>query len=244
MAHKELITRYAKQLNESHQRIVELEVAVADARAELDTTKLDGSRRMPGDSPEIGRLRAELNKKENRIRELDAAVSKHPHANEAEAAVRKNNLQEAQSPVKDLEARRLEIEGFREAAIDADARAKAQSTRIEDLERRLREAKAAVGPPAAEGERIKVLEGMVEARDKKVERLEAKVGKLDAKGRETARRNATIGLENGRLKASMAALKRLHETAIHDEVEAATKEFVGLADQLGREKKRRYAVPS
>lgn len=70
MAHKKLITKYAKQLTESNQRIVELEVAVADARAELDMLKVRSVAQQGADIMKVKRCFHKLKRQMQTIAKL------------------------------------------------------------------------------------------------------------------------------------------------------------------------------
>lgn len=63
MAHSELISKYAQQVTEANLRIVELEVAIADARSEWEAVKAATILHQHGDGEEVCCLCKELQRK-------------------------------------------------------------------------------------------------------------------------------------------------------------------------------------
>lgn len=139
MAHKELITKYAKELTESHQRIVELEVAVADARAELEVAKIGSVTQQGGDNQEVRDLHIELTNEQQSIGKLTGVLQGRRPDNtdvlETETVPHDFRLQKAKERIEELEKtledRHTEIETLKRPAGSAQDNV---ATGIENVE--------------------------------------------------------------------------------------------------------------
>lgn len=262
MAHKELISKYAKQLSESQQRILELEITIADARTEAEEVKTSGRETQSDGKDEIAALRAELMSKNEKIAALDT------HVQELQLQTQKSNYKTTDKSEELLKQARARISSLEK---DLDQRGSKLEHQAENLKKQLNELQTSLreGSKRQEGLRaalvvsnakvelgIKRLQKAQEqvvrlredltARDKALSSAEAKLltadrtlGRAATKAKATAASNRDLTAEIERLKDEIKSLDRKHANDVNRDIVAAKHEVAELKSQLGREKKRR-----
>lgn len=209
MAHKELITQYAKQLTEANQRIIDLEVNIADVRSELDKANASENHPRDDDKKEIERLRKELAAKEGATEDLRNATK---HTSEQPVDI------EDAPPAGEIErSDEDESKKARERIVELELAIQSKSKKIANVKKR-------VGNDQKE----------LRTRGEKIAELEEQIKDVNArnrvlggeKGRLTARVNWLTGMKE------QAAESRQKATELQAQVDDLNK-------QLNQEGKRK-----